>query len=176
MNEAFDGSEVIIISGGNTLFARDRIVKFGLDQKIKASMDDGAVLTGGSAGAIIWFNGGHSDSMDSATYKQAMLGMNNITDESQIGDQSVIKDWKYIRTPGLDFLPGLICPHHDIKQSNGVLRCIDFDQMMLRHPGEQGICIDHWAALVLTGDGKFEVLSLDDKKGSLLPDDSQSLD
>ena len=139
-------------------------------------MDAGAVITGGSAGAIIWFDGGHSDSMDPATYKESMLGQTNITDESQIGDQSVIKEWKYIRIPGFGFLPGFIAPHHDIKQSNGVLRCVDFEKMMLDHPGEQGICIDHWAALVLTGDGKYEVLSLDDKKGSLMPDDSQSMD
>lgn len=36
-------------------------------------MESGAVLTGGSAGAICWFDGGHSDSMDPATYKNNML-------------------------------------------------------------------------------------------------------
>jgi len=37
--------------------------------------------------------------------------------------------------------------------------------MMLRHPNEQGICIDHWAALVVN-DGEYEILSLDNKPGS----------
>ena len=23
------------------------------------------------------------------------------------------KKWRYIRVPGLGFLPGLVCPHHD---------------------------------------------------------------
>jgi hypothetical protein len=49
-----------------------------------------------------------------------------------------------------------VCPHHDKVQSNGVLRAIDFDAMLLRHEGEQGICIDHWAALCVDGDA-FEV-------------------
>ena len=40
--------------------------------------------------------------------------------------------------------------------------------MLLRHPGEQGICIDHWAALVLNGDGTYKVLSLKGKAGSLM--------
>jgi dipeptidase E len=58
--------------------------------------------------------------------------------------------------PCLGFLPGLVCPHHDKVQSNGVLRAIDFDAMLLRHAGEQGICIDHWAALCVDGDA-YEV-------------------
>ena len=35
--------------------------------------------------------------------------------------------WEYIRCPCLGLLPGLICPHHDRVQSNGVLRATDFD-------------------------------------------------
>lgn len=33
-------------------------------------------------------------------------------------------------------------------QSNGVLRAKDFDAMLRRHPGERGICIDHWVCLL----------------------------
>ena len=35
--------------------------------------DRGAVIGGGSAGAICWFDGGHSDSFDPDTFKGAML-------------------------------------------------------------------------------------------------------
>lgn len=79
------------------------------------------------------------------------------------------KPWSYIRVGCLGFLPGLVCPHHDRTQSNGVLRATDFDAMMLRHPGERGICIDHWAALVVEGDS-FRVLRVSGKGGSLRND------
>ena len=39
--------------------------------------------------------------------------------------------------------------------------------MLLRHSGEIGIGIDHWAALKVEGD-TFSVISLPDKEGSLL--------
>ena len=92
------------------------------------------ILSGGSAGALCWFDAGHSDSMDPATYKDAMLGA-SFTDESQVGGGKN-KKWKYIRIPMFGFFPGLVAPHHDKVQSNGVLRANDFDKMLLRHPGE----------------------------------------
>ena len=57
-------ADIILVSGGNTLFAIDRWVKIGLAPLLKAAAARGAVLTGGSAGAICWFDSGHSDSMD----------------------------------------------------------------------------------------------------------------
>ena len=38
--------------------------------------------------------------------------------------------------------------------------------MMLRHPGERGIAVDHWAALVFDG-GNYSVVSVADKPGSV---------
>ena len=46
------------------------------------------------------------------------------------------KNWSYIRAPALGILPGLLCPHIDCVQSNGILRFHDFDKMMLRHSNE----------------------------------------
>merc|ERR1711862_471167 len=89
--------------------------------------------------------------------------------------EEVIKDWKYIRVSGLGFLPGLVCPHHDRIQSNGVLRAHDFDKMLLRHQGERGIGIDHWAALIVFGD-KYKVLSLEGKIGSVVKKGVQNHD
>lgn len=51
-------------------------------------------------------------------------------------------------------------------QSNGVLRADDFDQMLMRHSGEFGIAIDHWAALVIEGE-EYHVLSISGKVGSV---------
>jgi dipeptidase E len=62
--------------------------------------------------------------------------------------------------PALGILPGLVRPHHAKVQSNGVPRASELDAMLLRHAGERALCIDHDAALVLPGDGSFEVLAL----------------
>ena len=53
-----EAADVIVVSGGNTLFAVDRWQRLGLDQLLQTAMKRGAVLTGGSAGAICWFQGG----------------------------------------------------------------------------------------------------------------------
>ena len=133
---------------------------------LRAAMERGAVLCGGSAGAICWFDGGHSDSMDPDWYADVMIAGGGAADpayEVAPGE----KPWPYVRCPCLGFLPGLACPHHDRTQSNGVLRAEDFAGMLLRHPGEQGVCIDHFAALVVDGED-YAVLALDGKPGTLV--------
>ncbi|CAB9521149.1 peptidase family S51, peptidase [Seminavis robusta] len=173
-------AHVIVVGGGNTLFAIDRWKRLGIvPYLLKQAMERGAILTGGSAGAICWFDGGHSDSMDPDTYKTALQAKFSTTAATTVADESStatdnIKDWKYIRVPGLGFLPGLLCPHHDRRQSNGILRAHDFDRMLLQHPGEIGIGIDHWAALVVDGEDSYRVLSLQDKPGSVLHDNTFS--
>ena len=37
-------------------------MNLGVDKLMREAMANGAVLSGGSAGMIIWFDGGHSDS------------------------------------------------------------------------------------------------------------------
>lgn len=71
-----------------------------------------------------------------------------------------------IKLVGVPIL-GLVCPHADKVQSNGILRIIDFDEMLLRHSGERGICIDHFAALIVDRD-VYRVLSLPGRQGSVL--------
>ena len=82
---------------------------------------------------------------------------------------SLVVTYPFInRVPGLGFLPGLCCPHHDRIQSNGVPRAEDFEAMMRRHGQEVGIAIDHWAALVIDGED-YRILAISDKPGSQLP-------
>eukprot|EP00277_Geminigera_cryophila_P044298 CAMPEP_0173074066 /NCGR_PEP_ID=MMETSP1102-20130122/10788_1 /TAXON_ID=49646 /ORGANISM="Geminigera sp., Strain Caron Lab Isolate" /LENGTH=324 /DNA_ID=CAMNT_0013943049 /DNA_START=278 /DNA_END=1252 /DNA_ORIENTATION=+ len=179
LSAAVEAADVIVVSGGNTLFAVDRWIRLGLHQLLREAMERGAVLTGGSAGAICWFQGGHSDSMDPDSFKINMLA----AAASQQGDESSAaptniseaKSWEYLRVDGLGFLPGLVCPHHDKVQSNGLLRALDFDSMLLRHDSELGIGIDHWAALEVC-DGRFRVISVEGKEGSVLPDKTFSPD
>ena len=114
-------AEVIIVSGGNTLFAVDRWNRFGLRPLLLDAMGRGCVMCGGSAGAICWFDGGHSDSMDPDSYRQTMIDAlccaAGPVDESALGGERKEGDedkaWPYIRCPCLGFFPGLMCPHHD---------------------------------------------------------------
>ena len=150
-------ADIILVSGGNTLYACDRWKSLNLQAHLASAAIRGCVLTGGSAGAICWFTAGHSDSMDPQTYRK-----DNIP-ESDKGDTT----WEYIRVPCLNFIPGLCCPHYDKIQSNNIHRAIDFENMMRRHSNERGICIDHWASIVIPGDGTFEIFSPKDKVGSV---------
>lgn len=203
-------ADIIVVGGGNTLYAMDRWQRLNVVPILQAAIERGVIVTGGSAGAICWFDGGHSDSMDPDTYYGPMMqkfgstvvGKADLTmDESTIASSSGSdgpkgvatksgstnnnnnskeeematknkkkKDWKYIRVTGLGFLPGLVCPHHDRIQSNGVLRAHDFDEMLLhKHPGEVGIGIDHWAALVVDrAQDSYRVVSLEGKPGSVV--------
>ena len=49
---AFTVADVVLISGGNTLFAVDRWVKLGIDALLRAAADRGVVLSGGKN--VIW--------------------------------------------------------------------------------------------------------------------------
>jgi dipeptidase E len=44
-----------------------------------------------------------------------------------------LTSWEYVRVEALGILPGLVCPHFDKTQSNGVLRAADFDAMLKRY-------------------------------------------
>jgi dipeptidase E len=164
------------VSGGNTLFAIQRWKEEGVDCLIREAAARGAVMTGGSAGAICWFDGGHSDSMDPETYREPMIAAAQalvvpVAHQTTTDEASVVtagnapKSWVYIRVSGLGMLPGLVCPHHDRTQSNGRPRYQDFDAMLQRHRGERAVTVDHWAALVVL-DGRYHVFATPGKEGS----------
>lgn len=122
------------------------------------------ILAGGSAGAICWFTSGHSDSADPTTYRSFASTENSNNNENKhnnnLNNDPKSKQWSYIRVHGLNILPGMICPHFDKTQSNLIPRKDDFAKMLKRHPTEHGIGIDHWAVLILSGDGSYEVYSV----------------
>jgi dipeptidase E len=147
IQQTIDSAQIILVSGGNTLYAVQRWKALGIDEMITKASEQGVVLCGGSAGAICWFEEGHSDSMDPTTF----LNVNpNLTDEQK-------KDWKYVRVQGLGFLPALCVPHHDATQSNGLPRALDSDAMMLEKPLQPCFGIDENAALVVEGDTTWVV-------------------
>ena len=94
---------------------------------------------------------------------------NQSTSTFHFNPDNTPKPWSYIRVSGLSILPGLVCPHYDCIQSNGVPRSMDFESMLLRHEHELGLGIDNYAALVLDGE-EFRVLSLPGAPGGSVPD------
>ena len=45
-----------------------------MDKLLRVASERGAVMVGGSAGAICWFDGGHSDSLDPTTVRPECAG------------------------------------------------------------------------------------------------------
>jgi dipeptidase E len=83
------GQEVIWVSGGNTanMLAVWRV--HGVDAALREAWEAGVVLSGWSAGAICWFEGGVTDSF---------------------GPELALLD------DGLGFLAGSFCPHYDSEE------------------------------------------------------------
>jgi len=58
----------------------------------------------------------HSDSMDPSSYKNPpgpLLNPNMTAEE--------MNAWAYVRVPGTGILPGLFCPHYDVRASQNLL-------------------------------------------------------
>lgn len=166
LRAAFNVADIILVSGGNTLYANDRFVKNGIPGLLAEAMARGAVLCGGSAGGIVWFDGGHSDSMEPSSYKNPpgpLLNPNM--------PKSGLDNWAYIRVPGISLIPGLFCPHYDVTEGNGVARSEDFTVLLQQHSGEYGIGVDNWAALMIDGDS-YTLISRKGHTGSVNADGS----
>ncbi|KAI2512089.1 peptidase [Fragilaria crotonensis] len=125
IRRAIGSADIIMVSGGNTLYALKRWRKLGIDRMIRNAVygDNGRapVLCGGSAGAVCWFDQGHSDSMNPTTFLEVDP---NLTEQQK-------KDWKYIKVEGLKLLPALCVPHHDVTLSNGQPRAQAANQFLL---------------------------------------------
>jgi len=61
MQNKFNNSDVIYLSGGNTRHAMELWKKHGIDTMLSDAMRKGKIITGISAGALAWFKECHSD-------------------------------------------------------------------------------------------------------------------
>jgi dipeptidase E len=107
-------ADIIYVGGGNTLSMMRLWRLLGVDSLLRAAYENGIVLSGISAGAICWFDSGHSDSM--SFYNP--------------------QDWKYINVKGLGIISGVYCPHYN-SMTRGVPRRRDFQEMIRRIGGRE---------------------------------------
>jgi dipeptidase E len=114
---------------------RADIIYVGVDKLLRRAYEKGTVLSGISAGAICWFDSGHSDSM------------------SFFNPRS----WNYINVKGLGLIKGIHCPHYN-SRTRGVPRRKDFRDMILRTDG-MGIAIENNCAIEFTEGRFYKVIS-----------------
>jgi peptidase E len=131
IQKTIESADILMVSGGNTLYALNRWKELGMDTMIRNAVygDNGhtPVLCGGSAGAVCWFAQGHSDSMNPTTQLHVDP---DLTEQQK-------KNWEYIKVEGLKLLPALCVPHHDVTLSNGQPRAQAADQFLLSQYYEQ---------------------------------------
>lgn len=127
-------SDIVYVGGGNTLFMMRVWRRLGVDRILKAAYRKGIVLSGVSAGAICWFDSGHSDSM--SFYDP--------------------RHWKYINVRGLGLIRGIACPHYD-GMTRGIPRRRDFREM-IRKSGGTGIAIENNCAIEFIDDRFYRVI------------------
>lgn len=137
-----DWADIIVVSGGNTLYALIRWKEVGVNLLLKEAAEKGVVMCGGSAGCVCWFSDIHTDSMRPDNVKTPPKGL---TPEE-------ISSWEYYRINGLGLIPALCVPHYDIAQSNGQRRAEDCNRLCLDMPETVCIGVDEKAALVIVGD------------------------
>ncbi|MGH9703455.1 MAG: Type 1 glutamine amidotransferase-like domain-containing protein, partial [Candidatus Acidiferrales bacterium] len=84
-------ADIIYVGGGNTLKMMRLWRRLGVDNFLRRAYRKGIVLSGISAGAICWFDSGHSDSMSFYNPRK----------------------WEYINVKGLGLVKGIHCPHYN---------------------------------------------------------------
>lgn len=129
------GADIIYVGGGNTLLMMRIWRRLGVDRLLKVAYENGTVLSGISAGAICWFDSGHSDSMSFYNPKK----------------------WRYINVKGLGLIKGIHCPHYN-SRTRGVPRRRHFRDM-IRKAGRIGIAIEDNCAIEFIDGRFFKVIS-----------------
>jgi dipeptidase E len=123
-------ADIIYVGGGNTLQMMRIWRRLGVDTLLKSAYENGTVLSGISAGAICWFDSGHSDSMSFFNPRK----------------------WEYIKVRGLGLVNGILCPHYN-STTLGVPRRKHFRDM-IQKTGGIGIAIENNCAIEFI-DGRF---------------------
>jgi peptidase E len=84
IEEKILGTDLVYIGGGNTLFLYNTLQSLGIDKILHRAWEQGTVMSGLSAGCIIWHERGLTDSIPR----------------------------KYVDMGGLAWVPGFVTPHY----------------------------------------------------------------
>ncbi len=128
-------TDIIYVGGGNTLMMMRLWRRLGVDKMLRTAYTDGVVLSGISAGAICWFDSGHSDSM--SFYEPTR--------------------WNYINVHGLGLVEGVFCPHYN-GRTRGIPRRRSFRDM-IRRIGGVGIAVENNCAIAFVDGVSYKVLT-----------------
>lgn len=133
-------ADIIYVGGGDTVAMMKVWKQHGFDKKLlEVYKKDSAVLTGISAGAICWFNCGHSDS--ESFYKD---------------------DWQYVWADGmLNIFPAAFCPHYNEEGRDS------FDKM-LKDKNMVGLAMENDTAFVVNGYEQYHIRCNADAKAYML--------
>ncbi|MEP7128937.1 MAG: peptidase E, partial [Chitinophagales bacterium] len=129
VKKMISNADIIYVGGGNTLMMMRRWRFLGVDKLLMKASKDGKVMAGTSAGAICWFQYGHSDS-------EFYYHPDN---------------WEWIRVKCLGIAPFTACPHC-LKEG----RLSHFIKMIKKHGGT-GIALDDCTAMEIKGN-QFRIL------------------
>lgn len=130
-NKLLERADVLLVAGGSTRRAYKQWQKSGILEPITMAVSSGSVVAaGGSAGAMIWFENGYSDS-----------------DQFEVADGEV---WDYSLVEGANMIDGWVTAHHSDIDGFGRLRSVGFAKSLSSHQGEwrRAFGIDTNAALV----------------------------
>jgi dipeptidase E len=134
VREKIFSTDVIYVGGGNTLHMMRIWRRRGVDRLLLSAYKRGTVLSGISAGAICWFESGHSDSMSFYNPRK----------------------WEYINVKGLGLIKGIHCPHYN-GRTRGVARRRDFRTLIERTAGF-GIAIENNCAIAFINSRFYQVI------------------
>ncbi len=131
IREKITEADFVYVGGGNTKGMLEVWREKNVDTYLKQAYNSGTLMSGLSAGAICWFESGHSDS---ESYEKE-------------------DEWSFIKVEGLKLVKNvLFCPHYH--QEN---REASFEDMMHDNPEMSGLAVDNNAAIKLKED-ELEVL------------------
>lgn len=109
-------TDVMVVTGGGMVHGLRRWNELGVAELIRDRVQSGdMVIHGASAGTMLWFDKGYSDS--------------HATDKMR-------GDWQYVGADGMGVIPGWVMAHHDESDEFGREKSLVFRQTLAEHDGE----------------------------------------
>jgi peptidase E len=150
LERGLEKADVLLVTGGATKHGYEKWKAAGLaDHLVDRVRSGGIVAAGGSAGAMIWFSQGYSDSM-----------MYEVPE----GDP-----WEYVLSGGAGLFKSWVTAHHSDTDDQGRSRTEGFQNLLAQNTGnwEKAIGLDTAAALVcVNGIATVKNVSVESKPAS----------